>query len=271
MTRNPIKLLVFAICLLAPTIASAQQVDIRDVVNRPTPQYRESDITNPDSEFYRGNGTFAATGARRTLIENAARGVGIRAGFAVEAEAINQIIMRKWRPTLDRAYNFRPLLMQQGVVVPPVVTRIEGVRELPSSRYLYSSQVSYEIVKEPRLTTLPPSWMDYILLPIRDVRPPNNISFEDNAEKDLWRAASRAGWDEGVREARLAFVDAFNVLARDYEGMQLFHELARSGFVSIPVVDISRQATRIDANGRRAFVNERVVRLTAGSRFRIRQ
>jgi hypothetical protein len=113
--------------------------------------------------------------------------------------------------------------------------------------------------------------MDYILLPIRDVRPPTNISFKDDAEKDLWRAASRAGWKEGVREARLTFVDAFNVLARDFKGMTLYHNLAGRGFISVPKVDISKQATRIDENGRRAFVNEKVVRLVAGSKFRIRK
>lgn len=266
-------LLLITVATGATAQSTPQQplpVDIRDVVNRPTPEFDRNDIVNPDSRFYQNNGTFAASGARRTLIENAARGVGIRAGFAAEAEQINAIVMQKWRRILDQHYNFRPLLMQNGVVVPPVITRIQGVRELPSSRLLYSAQVQYEIVKEPRLSTLPPSWMDYALLPIRDVRPPTNISFENNAEKDLWRTAARAGWDEGVREARLAFVDAFNVLARDYAGMQLFHQLAGSGFVSVPRVDISRQATRIDENGRRAFVNEQAVRLVAGSRFRLR-
>lgn len=274
MIKRTIKTVSAVLLLISITSTALAQnrppVDIRDVVNRPTPEFSRSDIVNPNSDFYRNNGTFAATGARRSLIENAARGVGIRAGFAAEAEQINAIVMQRWRRTLDNYYQFDRLLLQQGVVVPPVITRITGVRELPSSRLLYSAQVQYEIVKEPRLTTLAPSWMDYILLPISDVRPPTNISFENEAEKDLWRAAARAGWDEGVREARFAFVDAFNVLARDYTGMQLYHELSRSGFVSIPRVDISRQATRIDENGRRAFVNETAVRLVAGSRFQVR-
>ncbi|MES1917480.1 MAG: hypothetical protein MHM6MM_009197 [Cercozoa sp. M6MM] len=263
---------VIALSLLVPiaTPVVAQSVDIRDVVNRPLPQFSESEIVNPDSSFYRQRGTFAATGARRTMIEQAARGVGIRAGFAAEAEQINAIMMQRYRSVMDRRYSFTPYLLQGGDVIPPVITKITGVRELPNSRYLYSAQASYEIVKEPRLSTLPPSWMDYVLLPIRDVRPPDNISFEDDAEKTLWREAARGGWDEGIREARLAFVDAFNVLDRDFEGMRLYHQLAQQGFVTIPQIDIASQPTRIDANGRRAYVNERVVRIVAGSRFRLR-
>lgn len=271
MIRLKFKVMLAAVVLALTGPVMAQTVDIRDVVDRPPPQFRESDITNPDSRFYQNQGTFAASGQRRTMIEQAARGVGIRAGFAVEADAINRIMMQKWRSTMNRHYNFKPLLLQGNYVVPPVITRIRGVRELPSSRYLYSAQVSYEIVKEPRLTTLPPSWMDYLLLPIREPRPPQNVSFENEAEKALWRAAAREGWREGIREARLAFVDAFNVLARDYKGMRLYHELARKGIVSIPRVNVSRQATRIDENGRRLFVNEQVVQLQAGSRFRIRK
>lgn len=244
--------------------------DIRDVVNRPSPDISRSDVVNPNSDFYRESGAFSNDGARVTMIQNAARGVGIRAGFVAEAEQINAIMFQRYRSVMDRHFNFRPLLMQNGVVVPPVVTRIQGVRELPSSRLLYSAQVSYEIVKEPRLTTLPPSWMDYVLLPISDVRPPTNISLENQAERDAWRTSAGTGWEEGVREARLAFVDAFNILARDYTGMQLYHELARQGFISIPVIDVSTQATRIDENGRRAFINERAVRLVAGSQFQFR-
>jgi defect-in-organelle-trafficking protein DotC len=253
------------------TPAFAQSVDIRDVVNRPLPDFSKSEIVNPDSGFYKQRGTFAATGARRTMIEQAARGVGIRAGFAVEAEQINAIMFQRYRSVMDRRYNFQPLLLQGGDVIPPVVTKINSVRELPNSRYLYSAQASYEIVKEPRLSTMAPSWMDYVLLPVREVRPPDNVSFEDDEEKSLWREAARAGWEEGIREARLAFVDAFNVLDRDYQGMILFRQLASQGFVSVPRIDIASQPTRIDANGRRAYVNERVVRIVAGSRFQIRK
>lgn len=255
------------------THASAQQppVDIRDVADAPIPTFELNEITNPDSDFYRNRGTFTSSSAENRLIEQAARGVGVRAGFAAEANRINEIMMSRWRSVMTRKYQFRSLMLQNGYVVPPVITRITNVRELPTSRYLYNAAVSYEIVKEPRLTTLPPSWMDYVLLPIRDVRPPSNISLDTAAEKRIWSNAAEGGWDTGVREARRAFIEAFNVLERDYQGMRLYHAMAKSGHVSIPRVNISRQAVRIDDNGRRRFENESVVQLVAGSQFSLRR
>jgi len=263
-----IKAVLFAIGLSTPVLA---QVDIRDVENMPYAEFELNDITNPDSKFYRSQGTFSSSKAQNAVIEQAARGVGIRAGFAAEADKINQVMMKQYRRIMDRHYNFKGLLLQNGNVVPPVITQIQGVRELPNSRYLYTAQVQYEIVKEPRLTTLPPSWMDYALLPVRSVRPPTNIELSNNAEKALWADAAEAGWEEGTREARRAYIDAMNILDRDYQGMRLYHGMAQRGDVSIPRVNIASQKTRIDENGRRAFVNERVVQLVAGSRFQIRR
>lgn len=263
--------IVMSLATVAPSYAQDGQFDIRDVANAPMPTFELNEITNPDSDFYQSRGTFTSSNAQNRLIEQSARGVGVRAGFAAEANRINEIIMGRWRSVMDNKFNFRTLLLQNGHVVPPVITRIEGVRELPSSRYLYNAAVSYEIVKEPRLTTLPPSWMDYVLLPVRDVRPPTNIELDGASEKRIWANAAEGGWETGVREARRAFIEAFNVLERDYKGMRLYHAMAQSGHVSIPRVNISAQRVRIDDNGRRRFENETVVQLVAGSEFRLRR
>lgn len=261
---------VTAVLLTVAAANSALAFDIREVEDMPFAEFEMNDITNPDSQFYRNLGSFSSS-SQNALIEKSARGVGIRAGFAAEADNLNRIMMTRFRRAMDRAYNFEPLMLQNGNVVPPVVTKIEGVRELPNSRYLYSAQVQYEIVKEPRLVTIPPSWMDYALLPVRSVRPPTGIKLKSTAEKAVWADAAEGGWEEGVREARRAFIDAMNILDRDHDGMRFYHEMARNGWVSIPQVDIASQRTRIDENGRRAFVNEQVVRLVAGSHFRLRR
>jgi len=80
---------------------------------------------------------------RRRLIENAARGVGIRAGFSDEARRINAVMIQNWRAIMEREFNFEQLALRGGDVIPPVITRIIGSRELPSSRYLYSARASY--------------------------------------------------------------------------------------------------------------------------------
>lgn len=283
MTPRKIRLAT-AFCILVPMMgmtASAQQVGEPLVLDDPLLQALQDEVrsaappsldqlANPDSDFYKERGTFTVDGVRVSLIENAARGVGIRGGYAAEATRINDVLMQNYRRALDSRYNFRPLLLQNGYVVPPAVTRIRNVRQLSGPNYLYLTNGSFEIVREARLTTIAPSWLDYLSLPIRDVRPPDSITMESPDERAIWRRSVTDGWDEGVREARMAFSTALATLHRDYHGMVLYHQLARQGAVSVPTVDISNRAWRVTDDGRRAFEGETSVEITVNSQFRRR-
>lgn len=264
--------MVLGLALLTNTqTANAQQpppttleAEIADVIGL-------NELANPNSSFYRNRAVFSVTGARAQVIESAARGVGIRGGYADEAQRINSLMMRRYRSRLNAAFNFRPLMLNRGYVVPPVITEIRNVRELSGPNFLYLTSGSYKIAREPRLTTVTPTWMDWVLLPIRAVRPPENITLENADEKRLWSASVRDGWATGQREARLTFTTAFATLNRDYRGMQRFHKLARKGVLSIPTVDIRNIPWRVDENGRRAFEGEVTIEIKVGSQFRRRR
>lgn len=227
-----------------------------------------ADLANPDSTFYSERGTFTVDGARVSLIENAARGVGIRGGYAAEATRINDQLLARYRGALDASYNFAPLMLQSGYVVPPAVTRVSAVSQLSGPNYLYLTNGSYEIVRAARLTTLTPSWLDWLSLPIRDVRPPDSLSLEGADERAIWRRSVEDGWETGVREARMTFSTALATLHRDYNGMRLFHELARVGAVSLPAVDVRAQRWRVTEDGQRAFEGETTLEIVVNSRFR---
>lgn len=229
-----------------------------------------NELRNPNSDFYKERGTFSVDGARARLIANAGRGVGIRGGFATEAQIINDETLSKYRAALDRAYNFRPLMLQGGNVVPPAITRISNVRQLSGPDYLYLTNGSYEIVRPARLTTLTPTWLDWLQLPIRDVRPPDNINLENGDEEAIWRRSVEDGWNEGVREARSAFATALATLHRDYHGMRLYRQLAQQGAVSVPRVDVSTRQWRVTADGQRAYSGETTLQITVNSAFRRR-
>lgn len=270
--------------LMAPMLATqapAQQVGEPLVVSDPLLQQLNDEVrsaeppslaelSNPDSDFYRERGTFTVDGVRVSLIENAARGVGIRGGYAAEATRINDLLLARYRAALDRRYDFRPLMLQQGYVVPPAITRISNVRQLSGPNYLYLTNGSYEIVRQARLTTLTPTWIDWLMLPIRDVRPPDNLSLDSPEERAIWRRAVADGWEAGVREARMTFTTALATLHRDYHGMILFAALARAGAVSVPQVDIRSRAWRVTDDGRRAFEGETTLEIVVDSRFRRR-
>lgn len=286
-------LAIVAAFLAAPLEASAQTIgsplDLSDIMNAPVQipadqlvdvrvTDRENgraislnDLANPDSSFYRDQGTFRVTGARKRVIEAAARGVGIRGGFAYESERINKILMAaRYRNALNAHYPFQRLLLQNGYVVPPVITRVNNVRELSGPNYLYLTVGSYEITREARLTTIAPTWMDYLLLPIRSVSPPDDIQLEGADEYALWRSTVKDSWVTGVREARAAFTTALATLNRDYNGMALYHQLAQQGAVSLPTVDVSNRRWRVTEDGQRAFEGETSIRITVASRFRAR-
>lgn len=228
------------------------------------------ELKNPDSDFYRRRGTFRVSSARAQVIQAAAQGVGIRGGFAVEADRINTLLMGKYRSRVERTYPFRPLMLQNGYVVPPVITSISKVRELSGPNYLYLTNGSFEVTREPRLTTLTPTWMDWLLLPIRGVRPPEAIQLKGADEKYLWASTVEQAWDKGVREARLSFNTALATLHRDYNGMRLYHQLAASGALSIPQIDVKRVAWRVTADGKRAFSDEVSIEIVVGPKFRRR-
>lgn len=274
-------LIVATVMITLSTGVSAQQIGqplviddpllmgIQDEVRSSAPPSL-SELENPSSSFYRERGTFTVGGARATMLENAARGVGVRGGYAAEATRINDLLMQRHRRSLDRAYNFTPLMLQNGYVVPPAITRISRVRQLSGPNFLYLTTGSYEIVRDARLTTLTPTWIDWLVLPIRDVRPPDNISLENDDEKAIWRRSVRDGWDAGVREARMTFSTALATLHRDYHGMRLYHELARSGAVSVPQIDVSSRRWRVTEDGRRAFEGETTIRINVAAGFRRR-
>lgn len=230
------------------------------------------ELANPKSKFYQDRGTFSVEGPRKRIIESAARGVGIRGGFAFEAERINKILMApKYRNALAAHYPFSKLLLQSGYIVPPVITKVSNVRELPNQNFLSLTVGSYEITREPRLTTLKPTWMDYLLLPVRGVKPPQDIKLEGSGENSLWNTTVKNSWADGVQEARSTFVTALATLNRDYNGMVLYHQLAKQGAVSIPTVDVSRINWRVTPDGKRAYEGEVQIEITVGPKFRARR
>lgn len=271
----------FVVVPMLTLSAAAQQIGEPLVLSDPLLEAIQSDVRsaeppslnelrNPSSTFYKERGTFTVDGAKVSLIENAARGVGIRGGYAEEATRINDLLMQRYRNALNRRYNFKPLLLQSGYVVPPAVTRVRQVRQLSGPNYLYLTNGSYEIVRPARLTTVAPSWMDWLLLPIRDVRPPDNLNLEGADEEQIWRKSVESGWEAGVREARMAFSTALATLHRDYHGMRLYHELAQQGAISVPRVDVNNRRWRVTADGQRAFEGETTLEITVNSKFRRR-
>lgn len=254
------------------TIPRSELVDVSVAPDEPGVAPSLAELANPKSKFYKKKGTFSVEGPRKRIIVAAARGVGIRGGFAYEAQRINKILMSpKYRNALARHYPFGNVMLQDGYIVPPVITKVSNVRDLANQNYLALTVGSYEITREPRLTTITPSWMDYLLLPIRGVQPPDDIMLDGAGEQELWNSTVKEAWVNGVMEARATLTTALATLNRDYAGMALYLDLAKQGAVSIPTVDVSRVKWRVTADGKRAYEGEVRIEIKVGPKFKSRK
>ena len=227
------------------------------------------DILNPDSDFYRRTQSFVPSDPKMRAIYNAARGVGIRAGFADEAERINRIVRSRYTSHLNSRFNFRSLMVER-YVIPPVITEIRNVREHNGDSLLYLTQGAFEIVKDARLSFEPPKWQEYLILPIQPPAAPRGLSVETAEEKETWREGAKTGWYAGIVEARRGFVTGWNILNRDYGGMRRYHTLSRQGIVSLPNVQTVARRWSVTDNGTRAFRGETTIQLRVTPRFRVR-
>lgn len=229
--------------------------------------YKE--ILNPDSAFYKKTQSFVPSDPKLKAIYNAARGVGIRAGFADEADRINKIVRSRYRAQLTSRFDFRQLMIEK-YVIPPVITEIRNVREHSGSDLLYLTDGAYEIVKDARLSFEPPKWEEYLILPIQPPAAPRGLSVETQEEKDIWREGAKTGWYAGIVEARRGFVTGWNILNRDFGGMRRYHKLAQQGIVSLPDVKTVAKRWSVSDNGTRAYKGETTIKLQVSPRFRVK-
>lgn len=227
-----------------------------------------NDVVNPNSSFFRKTQSFVPSDPKLRVIYDAARGVGIRAGYADEAERINNIVTRRYAQLLDKRYDFGKLMIQQ-YVIPPVITRINNVQEA-SGQLLYFSNSSFEIVKDARLAMGPPNWREYLSLPVQPIAAPQGLSVETAEEEKAWRDGASTGWYAGITEARRGFVTSWNILNRDYGGMLRYHDLAKQGVVSLPNLQTEVSKWRVTEGGTRAHSGERTLRLVVAPKFRKR-
>lgn len=229
--------------------------------------YTRDQIMDPSSSFYSGESR--GTNVRQNQIRNAAYQVGIKAGYAAEAQRINNSLL-KYRYALDKKFDFRPLL-EQDAIVPPVITTVTDIVERRSSSYLYLTTGAYQIVQGAYVTAKTPVWQDYIKLDGNGPTPPAGIKIKDARDKALWSEAAKNGWDRGVLEARAQFSEGLNRLDRDFRGMQTYRRLADQGAVSLTGVKISRKNGEIYLNGRKATGSTTRIIVTVQPKFKSTQ
>ncbi len=209
----------------------------------------------PDS----GAATDHSSALRQDALREVAYTLGVQAGVRWRYEVIDTRL-EATQHTLDRVWDFRPLLLHDGRVAPAVVDRSEGAYRIVGPTEARQTEATYSIEQEARLLSRPPDWRDYLLHRYPAFNRPDAAMLPKNAdERRIWVAAVGGGFREGVTQADRLFEVHLARLRRDYLGMARFKQLVLQGIVEVPLLAESRLGVVV--NGRMLSIGERVFRI----------
>jgi hypothetical protein len=185
--------------------------------------------------------------ARRTRERNA----------EVEAQA-------KW---LDEIYRFDQLLMEKGLVLPPVVIEARRHAEVDGLKLARIEQ-AYKMTETAQVVSAPPTWRDYLIASGHEPpAKPEGALLPQNAEEErLWAEAVEAGWTQGELQAELAFRARVGELHRAFLGRVRFLVLLERGMVTAPAVRVVRRGVKLERN--ELLIGRTEVALSRFPRFR---
>lgn len=201
---------------------------------------------------------------RAQAMMEAATALGAQHGLRWRAAQINAQL-QQLAPRLARIYDFRPLMLDSGMVVPPV---IEEARSTWSgdAAVARSAQVEYRIIAPARIAPIAPNWRNWLMQSVpAPMQPDPAVLPQTDDDRTLWREAVDRGWSAGVDQANAIFAVSLRRLQQDLTGMLLFLRLERQGMVSAPM--LANGQVGVEVSGRALAIGQQIFRLTMGSSF----
>lgn len=255
----------------ATTVAPARSGS-PTAVDGPTAGQRRAEVIPPELESLQqlapdGSGAPDGSSAvRYEALREVAHTLGVQAGVRYRYDALNALLDSN-RQTLDRLFDFRPLMLHDGRVAPPVIDEAAGAYRIASDTEASQVQASYSIEQDARLVSRAPDWRDYLVQHYPAFERPDEVMLPKALdERRVWSAAVTAGWWEGVAQAERLFDIHRARLKRDYLGMARFKRLALHGMVDVPL--LAESPLGVVVHGRRLNIGERIFRITSTTDFR---
>lgn len=170
---------------------------------------------------------------------------GLQAGLAYQYDS-NMKRLDSLSEMMEKTYPFQSMMME-GNVVPPVISEVIGVYDQQSSTSIRLADKERTIIAAPRFSFAAPSYRDYFI---------HDFSFSASGllgltpkgpdELLIWKAAVTEGYAAGRAQALQVFSDDTARLARDFNGMRLYHQLLSAGKVTRPYVAVAHTAVTGD-------------------------
>lgn len=222
--------------------------------------------SNPDFQRYSA-GVFGDANRPTKVVQRTARSAGIRDGYLQESQRIAAYLdTADIAARLDAKYPFAAVMIGLDIV-PPVVSELRDARQTQTRTLLVTTLGSFEIVRDARVTVIPPNWRDYLTV----APPPEGRTTwtppKGDVETANWEVGYAGGLEVGIAQARAAFDDGLGRLERDFLGMRRYGELAAAGAVSLPLVKVRATALKVGKAGRSAAVDQRLLKIVVAQKF----
>lgn len=201
---------------------------------------------------------------RMQALQDIALSTSAQSALAYRSKQINSVLCKN-ASTLSRIFNFHALILDHNVM-PPVLSRGDGLLNLSDCTTIRLADRMYKIEKQACFVTAPPNWREYLYMNFSTPEKPNHSLLPKNRqEQEVWQEYIEKGWNNGIKQADSIFADNLARLKRDYNGMVLYRTLLAQNIVSPPYV--AKTNLGITGNDSEMRINDQVLRITALPEF----
>jgi defect-in-organelle-trafficking protein DotC len=206
------------------------------------------------------DGKAGTSGIRLQALRDTAMSTAARSALAARAVIMNGTLDKQDRD-LNAVFNFYSMMLEHNVL-PPVLVEGRDSLNLANTETIRVADRTFKIVSQARFVTTVPNWREYLWMDYQVPEVPNNVLLPKNREeKALWDQYTKAGWEQGLRQADMIYAENLARLKRDYAGMVLYRKLLAQKMVSPPFV--SKTELGVTGGGSDMRVNDQVLRITA--------
>ncbi len=237
-------------------------------------QYRSDRTPDSFDQFavraQRGNFETDIEEERYGLLREAALSYAAQAGYERRVWEIMRQLEADSR-TLSASFDFNRVAYraprETGYILPPVVSRATAAINVEENgRSAVASDEYYRLEIPGRITTVVPTWRDYLVIPLEEpARQNDDFLPQDQEEKRVFARFAAEGWQAGVEQADEALDLNFARLRRDYLGMVEYRRMVEAGLVTELVIRDSE--ARSAGEGDELFIGERRVQIVNAATF----
>jgi defect-in-organelle-trafficking protein DotC len=194
---------------------------------------------------------------RTDTLRKTALQYGTQMGLHWRTEKLNQIL-KKHEGGLD-SVSFTSFLENGHVLVPSIIK--STANESYSGNTLTKVFASYTVDEEAKIVSAAPTYRDYLIHDYKKPRPVHAaLKPRTNDESISWLAASKEGFELGVKQANEIYYDALQEMEMDISGRIMYLSMKALDMIKPAAIKLSENG--VTFNGRTMNVGETVLEVT---------